>query len=121
MNKFLKLSALSLLVVSAPVLAQNTATDRSVESVTVNGEGRVNFAISGATVNPAGCNNSSLVIDPDVAARREWLALLLTAQASGATINAQVAPTAGDCANPNTANPGGRNPRVLNISVNEAG
>jgi len=89
--------------------AQNRAEDRMVDDIIVNAEGRINIRLSGDAVNPAGCPNSALVIETSVDARREWLALLLTAQASGGLVTVVVAPTNGDCAN------NGGNPRVLNV------
>jgi len=107
-----------LIFFSNSALANNKVNDRAIESINVNTHGRVNIVVSGEAINPADCKNTALVIDPDVPARRDWVALLLTAKSSGSTVDILVAPAEGDCANPNSSNPNGRNPRIINITIN---
>ena len=91
--------------------ASNKAEDRAVNDIIVNAEGRVTVKLDGDSVNPAGCPNTAYVIEANVASKKEWLAMLLTAKASGETVTLVIAPNSGDCAN------GGKNPRIVNLQT----
>lgn len=92
-------------------IAGHAAKTAAVEvvSVSTGGSGNVIITTTGDFVNPAGCTNSAYLLLSTNSQLKSYLAILLTASASGKPIRLTVSDT--QCVND------GKNPRISNIEL----
>ena len=81
----------------------------NITSVSTGSSGNVLVKTDGTFVNPAGCPNSAYLILSDDPQLKNYLAILLTAQASGTTIVLTI--NDNDCINDD------KNPKIGNIQL----
>jgi len=86
------LLALSMILATSGAQAANTAAG-TVGVLTFSDGGNLFFTTSAAPINPAGCAASSYVIASTNAQFRNYYAMMLTAQASGADVIIRISDT----------------------------
>ena len=86
-SKMLLLSVLS--ITFSAVTHGAVTTAQGVTSIAIVGSGSAIIKLDGTSINPAACTNAGYQI-LDEAQRKEWIATLLTAKASGAQVKLNI-------------------------------
>ncbi len=101
----------TIIAIATMSFASHAAKTAAVEvtSVSNGSSGNVLITTTGDFVNPAGCTNSAYLLLGTNPQLKNYLAILLTARASGTPIRLTISDT--QCVN------SGKNPRISNIEL----